>query len=1087
MSRFRRPRNHRRSRNAFFTGLGDGVYVPSFETLEDRSLLTAVSLEFGTLAVIDDSTLGETNQLSVAVSGLDLVIIDAVSTFNSVPVEGTLSGDSKTLTLPLSSITGAITFNTANSNSSQNANDSIVLNGQLAVSNGNGLTIETGTFAIDAASSISTVGGGSVNIWAYRNIHIDTGSSITTFAGDMNLSANGLEVPVSGDFTGIELNSASLTSTHGNVSLGAVGGDGLSEQMGVAITGGSHIETGGPGISIAAVGGRGSGDANIGVYIADNSSLTTIDGNVTIYGTGGSSLGPSDYNHGVVVENGSSIVTLGAGTVFVWGAGGTTTGGGNYNRGVVVQNANEGILSNGNVTIEGIGGGDFTASGIGNDGVLVAQGRVDSSSGSVTVTGYGTGSTVAANRGVWVTGSNARIESGNRDVNVYGSGGFGESYGIQLEQSSQIVVSSITSKVSLNADTIDLAPSAAISGDGIVALAPWNPGVTINLGGTDVLAPFSASLGISDAEIDRISAPVIRIGNSDAGAISVSQSIQPADAGALHLITGAGISQSAPIVGPNLAVQAGNVVSLQNSANSVGVVALRTSVGNISFENSHGFSVGDVDGVSGVSAPDGRPSLLAFTGDIVVNNSTAAIDVEGRAGFNAVINQFGSNTKFTLASGATMSVGSAQITADRIDISGTIDAPTAVTLQPMSTGRLLQLGPTTDVAANTLELSDAELDRITTSVLKVGGFGTGTISINQPIQPAASSTLHLVTIAGVTQTAPITVPNLAIQAAGTVNLSSSNDAGNIAIHTTSGNLSYIDSNGFSIGTVNGVSGVSVSAGSPHLVAFSGDIIVTNTPSANDLQGGTGFNINATLFGSNAKFSVANGATVNGSGAQITADRIDMAGTLNAIATVTLQPNAANRLINLGSSTDVAVNTLELSDAELDRITAGFLRIGGSNAGSINVSQTIHPAGTSSLHLITGAGVTGTGALVNGSTGTSTITFQQNGNSTYSGQLGGPIAGTVQDKRVALTKIGTGALTLNGANNHTGTTTVSGGTLLVNGSASNSSIVVNAGGVLAGGGATGSVQVNSGVLDPGTSFGTLHTGNVTFGTGSSFNV
>ncbi|MCA9199507.1 MAG: HYR domain-containing protein, partial [Planctomycetales bacterium] len=79
------------------------------------------------------------------------------------------------------------------------------------------------------------------------------------------------------------------------------------------------------------------------------------------------------------------------------------------------------------------------------------------------------------------------------------------------------------------------------------------------------------------------------------------------------------------------------------------------------------------------------------------------------------------------------------------------------------------------------------------------------------------------------------------------------------------------------------------------------------------------------------------------------------------------------------------------------------------------------------------------------------------------------------------------LTLDGANNHTGTTTVGGGTLLVNGSASNSSIVVNPGGILGGVGATGSVQVNSGVLDPGTSFGTLHTGNVTFGTGSTFNV
>ncbi len=90
---------------------------------------------------------------------------------------------------------------------------------------------------------------------------------------------------------------------------------------------------------------------------------------------------------------------------------------------------------------------------------------------------------------------------------------------------------------------------------------------------------------------------------------------------------------------------------------------------------------------------------------------------------------------------------------------------------------------------------------------------------------------------------------------------------------------------------------------------------------------------------------------------------------------------------------------------------------------------------------------------------------------------------------SLIKVGTGTLTLTGANTYTGPTFVNGGILDVNGSLV-SAVTVNSGGTLKGNGSIGGLTVTSGgIVAPGNSIGALNVvnGPVSFGPGSIYQV
>ncbi|MCL4207257.1 MAG: PD40 domain-containing protein, partial [Pirellulaceae bacterium] len=418
-----------------------------------------------------------------------------------------------------------------------------------------------------------------------------------------------------------------------------------------------------------------------------------------------------------------------------------------------------------------------------------------------------------------------------------------------------------------------------------------------------------------------------------------------------------------------------------------------------------------------------------------------------------------------------------------IDSSAAISAGNGiVAIKPFAGGQV-DLGGAD--GAGIVGLTDTELDRISAGTIKIGDSSSGAISVSSAISPGGTAILHLVTGDVVTQTGAIAVGGLALEAAGGVSLlSTANAVTTLAGSTPGGAFVYHDSDGFDVGTVAGVAGV-VAGGLVGLETYGGILTITKTTALHDVQA-TGF-ISIVNRGNGTLLRIDGGANLlTGSNVFLVGDRMDLQGTLTAPGGTAYLYNRSFQAIDLGSTTDVAINTLELSDAELDRITAETIQIGQGNSGTITISGSLTQPGKNLL-LMTGTGVTGSGSLTTGAAAATTVTITQGGDSTFSGAFGGPGA---NENNFAVTKTGGGSLTLSGTNTHTGATTIAGGSLLVSGStASGSAVTVNSTAALGGTGtAGGTVQVGSGgQLAPGASLGILNSGSVALADGSNFSI
>jgi fibronectin-binding autotransporter adhesin len=259
-----------------------------------------------------------------------------------------------------------------------------------------------------------------------------------------------------------------------------------------------------------------------------------------------------------------------------------------------------------------------------------------------------------------------------------------------------------------------------------------------------------------------------------------------------------------------------------------------------------------------------------------------------------------------------------------------------------------------------------------------------------------------------------------------------------------------------------------------IVLNGGELLTANNNTAIDYSGGATYT-NGQAFSTTRAITintVATAGTTGGTLAATTGTVATYGGVISDAATTGGTPFDGALVIGDSTNTGTVVLTAANTHAGPTTITAGStLQLGNANA-SQNSTVAVNAANglkfSSGIGTFVLGGLSGAGNEALADTAAAAVTLQvgkNNANTTYSGILSGTGG--------ALAKMGTGTLTLGGANTYTGGTTVTAGTLAVNGSTSaTGTVAVGTAGTLAGtgtiGGATsltggGVINLNAGTI------------------------
>jgi hypothetical protein len=457
---------------------------------------------------------------------------------------------------------------------------------------------------------------------------------------------------ISTSVSGVGLTNATLNAGGGNISLRGQGYAGTTfSNYGVNLDVGTISTTGAGNITVVGTGGAATRFGNFGVRVAGSITGGST-GTTTVTGTGGAAT--SNINYGVYITDAGTAITSTGGAVQVTGTGGA--GGTGSNTGVVIElGATVSSGGNGNVSVTGNGGGAGGTGGS-NNGVNVASAGSITAGGSGTVTVQGTGgaSTSDGNIGVSVSGANSKITSGGGAISVTGTGGgsgaSAQNFGVQLATSAQIS-SAGNAPITVTTDSYTGDGTESVNaGTGTVTLRNRSAGTLIGLGSADVLSGSPLTLGLTDAELDRITAGTLVIGRTGAnasGTVTVASAVSPAVATSVTVLTGgniainaglgasnqltltagngAGVSGSGNLTAVGLLLNGSNVNYTLNSAsgNAVGTLAA-TGAGSLRYANTGALTLGTVGATSGISASGLVTITTSGAGDITVADAVGA-------------------------------------------------------------------------------------------------------------------------------------------------------------------------------------------------------------------------------------------------------------------------------------------------------------------------------------------------------------------------------------------------------------------------------------------------------------------------------
>jgi hypothetical protein len=366
----------------------------------------------------------------------------------------------------------------------------------LTVRAGNNIDFSSGADVTSSSGKLHVVLNSNSDASGTGAIRLQSGTVITSNGGDITLGggANPLTTPTLGNATlphGILLDSATLTAGAGAINLRAQGAavGTPTYNAGIAMDGTALVQTTTGNITAVAQGGTLGTTGSYGfVMTATGGLVTTADGAINITATAGSGTGGNAAGF-LAQTTGPALLASASGTIAVTGTGGT--GAGTLDAGVELINNTAIRVINGGMVING------TATTGNSSGVLLST-----------------------------TTSGRLISAGSGTIAVTGTG-FGTGFGLQAGAGSIIGGPSATGVITINADRIDLTSGTPLLRTTTsVTLRQKTFGQFIDLGGAD----SGTTLGLTDTELNRVTAPTLKIGDANSGVpISISAVVSPAN------------------------------------------------------------------------------------------------------------------------------------------------------------------------------------------------------------------------------------------------------------------------------------------------------------------------------------------------------------------------------------------------------------------------------------------------------------------------------------------------------------------------------------------------------------------------------
>jgi filamentous hemagglutinin family protein len=229
----------------------------------------------------------------------------------------------------------------------------------------------------------------------------------------------------------------------------------------------------------------------------------------------------------------------------------------------------------------------------------------------------------------------------NNNLSTFGNLTLGAGWNANISTPMSTSAGLITNNASISAHNVFFkAGKMALANGTISGLSSVNllSANAIDIG--TVATDISTTLELSTAELNTIYAPILRIGDSNSGAIDIKSALSLAHiSNTLNLTSGGAITQQAgatiaPLPGLTLT---GTSVTL-TEANGAGVISGKATGpgGQFNYTAANPLNITTVDGVSGITTNNGSVSLTTTFGDIhipaQINAGTGTVNLKTTSG-----------------------------------------------------------------------------------------------------------------------------------------------------------------------------------------------------------------------------------------------------------------------------------------------------------------------------------------------------------------------------------------------------------------------------------------------------------------------